>query len=117
MSFDVVSLFTSAPLDAARTIVLDRLSNNSLLEDHTTISIAKLTKALDLCLNSSYFKYDSMIYKQVVGTLMAYQRGGGAFKAKQGCHKNCKINFKDFLRPFSRTFPGLFKVFFSGIKI
>ena len=50
VSFDVVSLFTSVPLEAARTIVLDRLSNDSTLEDRTTLSIAELTEALDLCL-------------------------------------------------------------------
>ena len=63
VSFDVVSLFTSVPLEAARTIVLDRLSNDSTLEDRTTLSIAELTEALDLCLNSSYFTYDNTIYK------------------------------------------------------
>ena len=51
-------------------IVLDRLSNDSTLEDRTTLSIAELTEALDLCLNSSYFTYDSTIYKQVFGTPM-----------------------------------------------
>ena len=65
VSFNVVSLFTSVPLEAARTIVLDRLSNDRTLEDRTTLSIAELTEALDLCLNSSYFTYDSTIYKQV----------------------------------------------------
>ena len=64
------SLFTSVPLEAARTVVLDRLSNDSTLEDRTTLSIAELTEALDLCLNSSYFTYDSTIYKQVFGTPM-----------------------------------------------
>ena len=70
MSFDVVSLFTSVPLEAARTIVLDGLSNDKTLEDRTTLSIAELTEALDLCLNSSYFTYDSTIYIQVFSTLM-----------------------------------------------
>ena len=46
VSFDVVSLFTSVPLEAARTIVLDRLSNDSTLEDRTTLSIADLTEAV-----------------------------------------------------------------------
>ena len=63
VSFDVVSLFTSVSLEATRTIVVDRLSNDSTLEDCTTLSIAELTKALDLRLNSSCFTYDSTIYK------------------------------------------------------
>ena len=43
--------------------MLDRLSNDSTLEDRTTLSIAELTEALDLT-------YDSTIYKQVFGTPM-----------------------------------------------
>ena len=57
--------YTSAPLEAARTIVLDRLSNDSILEDRKTFSIAELTEPLQLRLNSSYFKHDSTIYKQI----------------------------------------------------
>ena len=76
VSFNVVNWFTSVPLEAARTVVLDRLNNDSTLEDSTTLSIAELTEsldlclALDLCLNSSYFTYDSTIYKQVFGIPM-----------------------------------------------
>ena len=61
VSFDVLSTFTSVPLEAARTIVLDRLGNDTTLEDRTTLSIAELTKPLDLCLNSFYFTYDSTL--------------------------------------------------------
>ena len=43
--FDVVSLFTSALLKAARTIVFDRLSNDSTFEDRTTLSIVEITEA------------------------------------------------------------------------
>ena len=55
MSFDVVSLITAVPLDAAKTFVLDRLGKSSTLELCRTLSIAELTEALDLCLNSSSF--------------------------------------------------------------
>ena len=37
--------------------------------------------------------------------------------SSQGCHRNCTIKFQDFLRSFSRTFPGLFKFFFTRLKI
>ena len=53
LSRDVVSLFTLVPHKAARTIVLDRLSNNSTLEDRATLSIAELTEAMR-CLNSNF---------------------------------------------------------------
>ena len=55
MSFDVVSLFTSIPLETARAIVLDRLSNDCTLEDRTNLTITELTEALDICLTSTYF--------------------------------------------------------------
>ena len=57
MSFDVVSLFTSIPLETARAIVLDRLRNDCTLEDRTSLTITELTEALDVCLTSTYFTY------------------------------------------------------------
>jgi len=68
VSFDVVSLFTSVPLEAARTIAFDRLSNDCTLEDRTSLTITELTEALDICFNFSYFTYNDTIYKQVFGT-------------------------------------------------
>ena len=54
MSFDVASLFTSIPLETARAIVLDRLSNDCT-EDRTNLTITELTEALDICLNFYIF--------------------------------------------------------------
>jgi len=61
VSFDVVSLFTSVPLEAARTIALERLSNDCTLEDCTSLTITELMEALDICLYSSYFTYNDTI--------------------------------------------------------
>ena len=63
MSFDVVSLFTSIPLETARAIVLDRLSNNCTLEDRTNLNITELTEALDICLTSTFFTYNNKCCK------------------------------------------------------
>ena len=72
MSFDVVSLFTSIPLETARAIVLDRLSNDCTLEDRTNLTITELTEALDICLTSTYFTYtgNNKCYEQIFGTPM-----------------------------------------------
>ena len=70
MSFDVVSLFTSIPLETARAIVLDRLSNDCTLEDHTNLTITELTEALDICLTTTYFTYNNKCYEQSFGTPM-----------------------------------------------
>ena len=68
MSFDVVSLFTSIPLETARAIVLDRLSNDCTLEDCTNLTNKELTEALDICLTSTYFTYNNKCYEQIFGT-------------------------------------------------
>ena len=70
MSFDVVSLFTSIPLETARAIVLNRLSNDCTLEDRTNLTITELTEALDICLTSTYFTYNNKCYEQIFGTPM-----------------------------------------------
>ena len=70
MSFDVVSLFTSIPLEIARAIVLGRLSNYCTLEDRTNLTITELTEVLDICLTSTYFTYNNKCYEQIFGTPM-----------------------------------------------
>ena len=65
-----VSLFTSIPLETARAIVLDRLSNDCTLEDCTNLTISELTEALDICLTSTYFTYNNKCYEQIFGTPM-----------------------------------------------
>ena len=54
MSFDVVSLFTSIPLETARAI-----------EDRTNLTITELTDALDICLTSTYFTYNNKCYELI----------------------------------------------------
>ena len=70
VSFDVVSLFTSIPLETARAIVLDRLSNDCTLEYRTNLTITELTEALDICLTSTYFTYNNKYYEQIFGIPM-----------------------------------------------
>ena len=70
MILTVVSLFTSIPLETARAIVLDRLSNYCTLEDRTNLTITELTEVLDICLTSTYFTYNNKCYEQIFGTPM-----------------------------------------------
>ena len=70
MSFDVVSLFTSIPFQAARAIVLDRLSNDCTLEDRTNLTIIELIEALDICLTSTYFTHNNKCNEQIFGTVV-----------------------------------------------
>ena len=70
MSFDVISLFTTIPLDLAKQIVFDRLSSDSHLEDRTTLSVPELMEALDICFSSTSFTFQQTIYQQIFGTPM-----------------------------------------------
>ena len=69
-AYDVVNLFTSIPLETARAVVLDRLSNDCTLEDRTNLTITELAEALDICLTSTYFTYNNKCYEQIFGTPM-----------------------------------------------
>ena len=70
VSFDVTNLFTSVPLDMARQIVLERVGNDTTLEDRTQLTTIDVIEALDICLQSSYLQYNKTIYKQTFGTPM-----------------------------------------------
>ena len=62
VSFDVISLFTTKPLDLAKQIVFDRLvSSDSHLEDRTTLSVPELMEALDICFCSISFTFQQTV--------------------------------------------------------
>ena len=65
ISFDVVSLFTSIPLDAAQHITQNLLSNNTSWQTKTQLNI----DFLDLCL-STEFCFQNNYYQQISGTPM-----------------------------------------------
>ena len=70
VSFDVVSLFTSIPVDVAISVAHNRLINDENLQDRTAIPITDIVKLLDFCLSTTNFQYDHKHYKQIHGTAM-----------------------------------------------
>jgi len=58
LSFDVVSLFTSIPVDLAIQVVTDVLSNDETLLDRSTIPVVDIVDLLDFCLSTTNFKYN-----------------------------------------------------------
>src|SRR5436190_15508000 len=66
-SLDVVSLFTNVPLDIAVGAVGRRWH---LIERVTTLPYFEFITALRLVLNSTFFKFNGKIYKQLFGTPM-----------------------------------------------
>ena len=70
VSFDVVSLFTTIPINLAKQIVYDRLSFDDELPNRINLSVSEIIAALNICFDSSTFVYKGVTYQQVFGTPM-----------------------------------------------
>ena len=68
--FDVVSLFTSIPIDLARSVVLKRLSSDCTLVDRTDLCVDDIMKAFDICTEATFVVYNQTIYQQIFGCPM-----------------------------------------------
>ena len=70
VSFDVVSLFTSVPVDKALGLVLDLLSFGESLASRTSLDFSDITIGLEHCFSSTVFSYKNSFFKQIYGTPM-----------------------------------------------
>ena len=70
VSLDVVSLFTSVPVDKALALVLELLASDDSLPSRTCLSISDIKQGLQICLNSTVFSYKKSFFKQTFGTPM-----------------------------------------------
>ena len=70
VSFDVESLFTNVPIDAAVQAALQKLENDPGLADRTTLTPAQIADLLTFVLRSTYFQYNGSIYEQKDGAAM-----------------------------------------------
>ena len=70
LSFDVVSLFTSIPVDLAIQVAADVLFNDETLLDRSTIPVDDIVDLLDFCLSTTNFKCNDTYYQQIFGTAM-----------------------------------------------
>ena len=64
ISFDVVSLFTSVPIDLALKVVRDQLEHDETLVECTYLDSENVS-LLDLCLNATYLQFQNVVYQQV----------------------------------------------------
>ncbi|XP_068690277.1 uncharacterized protein [Montipora foliosa] len=70
VSFDVESLFTNVPIDAAVQTALQKLEDDPSLADRTTLTPAQIADLLNFVLRSTYFQYNGSIYEQLEGAAM-----------------------------------------------
>ena len=70
VSFDVVSLFTSIPVDLAKDIVRRKLKESDIWQAHTDLTSSQILGLLALVLDNSYFKFDGDHYHQISGCAM-----------------------------------------------
>ena len=70
VSFDVVSLFTTIPVERAKEIAYNRLLQDTSLCDRTLLSPSEVSKLLEFCLNATYLAYRGDFYQQTFGTAM-----------------------------------------------
>ena len=64
VSLDAVSLFTKVPTDETLAVVRDKLAADPLLEEGTCIPIDNLMEMLTFCVETTYFRIGSDIYRQ-----------------------------------------------------
>lgn len=69
-SFDVVSLFTSVPINEALDIVAQRLEEDDTLMERTPIPTKEIHMLAEVCLKSTYFQYGNQFYEQIEGAAM-----------------------------------------------
>ena len=64
MSFDVTALFTSILVTEAVSVMKDQLNQDTTLKDRCELSVNQIITLLEICLNTTYFIYDGVFYKQ-----------------------------------------------------
>ena len=70
VSFDVVSLFTQVPIDEALKVIEQRLKEDEMLMDRTSIPLEDICELTKLCLKSTFNHDQDQFYEQIEGAAM-----------------------------------------------
>ena len=70
VSFEVISLFTKIPVDVAKTVVLERLKKDDILDNRSDLTLTDIMTALNLCLDNTYLYFRGKLYRQMFGVAM-----------------------------------------------
>ena len=70
VSFAVVSLFTSIPINEVKILIFDLLSKDRNLYKPTKLTVLDIMLCLELCFNFKVFSFKNTLYRQVFGAAM-----------------------------------------------
>ena len=70
VSFAVVSLFTSIPINEVKIFIFDLLSKDRNLYKRTKLTVQDIMLCLKLCFNFKVFSFKNTLYRQVFGAPM-----------------------------------------------
>ena len=73
VSFDVVSLFTSVPLDYTIELILDKIYKEKRIK--TKLKRKDMKKLLEICTKEMHFSFNDVIYRQTDGVAMGSPLG------------------------------------------
>ncbi len=59
-------------LDEAVSVIRDKLQNDANLDDRTCLSPECITELLEVCLRSTYLRYNGNCYEQVDGAAIGF---------------------------------------------
>ena len=70
VSYDVTALFTSVPVDAALTVIKERLESDTTLNERTNLNPDQIIELLQFVLTASYCTFQNTFYRQCHGASM-----------------------------------------------
>ena len=70
VSFNVVSLFVSVPINEVKILIFDLLSKDRNLCKRINLTVQDIMLCLELCFNFSVFSFKNTLYQQVFGAQM-----------------------------------------------
>jgi hypothetical protein len=64
VNFDVVSLFTNVPLDEALQVNRNKLQNDHIVTECSSMEVGAIMDLLEVCLKTNYFQVDDKFFQQ-----------------------------------------------------
>jgi retron-type reverse transcriptase len=70
VSFDIVNLFNTTPVDTALQVTREKLQEDIILHERTAHSVDTVMEMISTCVHNTYFQFEGTFYKQTSGMAM-----------------------------------------------